>query len=365
VTGHEDPTKDQEDVDWQRLATAVDTLVLLMGVGRLPEIVERLVAAGRDASTPAAVIEWGTLARQRVVTGTLADIVAKVQEAKIGAPAVAVVGEVVRLRQTLRWFELRPLFGKRVLVTRTREQASELSRALAEAGAEPVELATIEIVPRYDEAILGAAADALAAGQYGWLAFTSANAVEILFDFMRTKSVDTRSVRARVAAIGPGTASALRKRGIIADLRPAFGSYTADGLLAAFGSVDVTGQRVLLPRAEGGRDVLAEGLRARGAGVDDITLYVASPPDDPDAEGLRRLRAGEIDIVTFASSSAVRSLVGLLDGDVGPLRRARIAAIGPITAQTVEELLGCPPDVVASEHTIVGLVRALVERYTV
>ena len=365
VTGHEDPTKGAPDVDWERLATAVDTLVLLMGVGQLPQIVERLLAAGRASETPAAVIEWGTLPRQRTVVGTLGDIVAKVEEAGIGAPAVAVVGEVVRLRETLRWFESRPLFGLRVLVTRTREQASDLSRALVAAGAEPVELPTIEIMPRYDEARLARAVDALAEAAYDWLIFTSANAVEIFFEFMSDRRLDARSVRAQVAAIGPGTAEALRQRGIVADLVPAAESYTAEGLLAAFEQIELTDRRVLLPRAEGARDVLIEGLHERGATVDEVTLYIAAPPKDADAEGLRRLRAGEIDIVTFASSSAVRNLVSMLGDDLEPLRRCRIAAIGPITAQTVQELLGRPPDVVAKEHTIVGLVVALEARYTV
>ena len=184
VTGHEDPTKDEQDVDWSKLATAVDTLVLYMGVGRLPQIVERLIAGGRDAATPVAVIEWGTLPRQRTVVGTLADIVSKVEEAGIEPPALTVVGEVVRLRETLRWFDERPLFGLRVLVTRTREQASELSRALAAAGAEAIELPTIEITRRFDEARLETAVDALKDGAYEWRAFTSGNAVACFFDLL-------------------------------------------------------------------------------------------------------------------------------------------------------------------------------------
>lgn len=359
VTGHEDPTKEDEAVDWARVATAVDTLVLLMGVGQLPQIVERLTGAGRDPATPAAVIEWGTLPRQRTITGTLGDIVAKVEEAGIGAPAVAVVGEVVRLRETLRWFDARPLFGLRVLVTRTREQASELSRALAAAGAEPVELPAIEITPRYDGAQLATAIDALRDGVYAWLLFTSANAVDIFFDALWSRGLDARAVRARAGAIGPATAQALALRGVRVDVTPEREAYTAEGLLAALGSEPLDGKRVLLPRAEGARGVLVDALAARGATVDEVTLYVAGPPRDPDLEGLRRLRAGEIDVVTFASSSAVRSLVSLL-GDVEPLREIRIACIGPITAATAQELLGRPPDVVAREHTIAGLVRALI-----
>ncbi len=359
VTGHEDPAKHQQDVDWQKLATAVDTLVLLMGTGQLAEIVDKLVDAGRDASTPAAVIEWGTLPRQRTVTGTLADIVSKVEAELIRPPAVAVIGEVVRLRETIRWFDTKPLFGVRVLVTRTREQASELSRALAAAGAEPIELPAINIVPRYDEVVLGRAVDAMRDGAYGWVCFTSTNAVDVFFGFLASRSLDARAVRAQVAAIGPGTAEALRARGIVPDLVPAV--YTADGLAEAFERIEVRDVRVLLPRAENAREVLVDALATRGAKVDEVTLYVAAPPEDPDAEGLRRLRAGEIDVTTFASSSTVKNLVALLDGDLEPLRRCRIACIGPVTAATTEELLSRPPDIVASEHTIEGLVQALVD----
>ncbi len=363
VTGHEDPTKEEQDVDWERLATAVDTLVLLMGVGQLATIIERLIAGGRAAATPAAVIEWGTLPRQRVVTGTLGDIVAKANEERIGPPAVAVVGDVVRLRDTIRWFDTKPLFGLRVLVTRTREQASELSRALAAAGAEPVELAAIEVVRRYDEAKVSAAIDALRGGAYEWALFTSANGAEIFFDLLSERGLDARALRAQIGAIGPGTAAALRAHGIAADITPAASAATAEGLLAALEPFDVRDKRVLLPRAEGARDVLIAGLAARGAQVDEVTLYVAEPPRPAthDPRPLELLRAGDIDIATFASSSSVRSLVALLGGDIEQLRRCRIAAIGPVTAQAVEELLGRPPDLVAPEHTIPGLVQALVE----
>lgn len=359
VTGHEDPAKQESDIDWERLATAVDTIVLLMGAGQLPEIVERLVAGGRSASTPAAVIEWGTLPRQRTITGTLSDIVSKVVAASIRPPAIAVVGEVVRLRDTIRWFDTKPLFGLRVLVTRTREQASELSRALTASGAEPVELPAIKIVRRYDETQVARVIDALRTGDYAWLCFTSANAVEIFFDFLWSRSLDARAVRAQVAAIGPGTAESLRTRGITPDLVPV--QYTADGLADAFERIDVRGARVLLPRAEGAREVLVDALAARGAQVDEVTLYVAAPPDELDLEGLRRLRAGEIDVATFASSSTVKNLVSLLGSDIEPLQRCRIACIGPVTAATAEKLLGRPPDIVASEHTIEGLMRALVD----
>ena len=246
-----------------------------------------------------------------------------------------------------------------MLVTRTRQQASELSRALSEAGAEAIELPTIAIKERYDEAQLAAASRSLKDGAYSWLIFTSTNAVDILFDVLKKKCLDARSLRTSVAAIGPSTAQALKRHGIIVDVTPE--RYTMEGLLDALDE-DMKDQRVLVPCAEGARAVLANELTKRGANVDEVTVYVAEAPAEDEspelAEGLRRLRNGEIDIATFASSSSVTNLAGLL-GDIEPLKRCLIACIGPITAATAEEVLGRAPDVVAEEHTIAGLVRAL------
>ena len=368
VTGHEDPAKDEQDVDWEKLATAVDTLVLMMSVGQLDRIAKRLIAAGRPADTPVAAVEWGTLPRQRTVTAKLDTIAAAISDAGLSSPALIVVGDVVGLRERLNWFESRPLYGQRVLVTRTRQQASDLSRALHEAGAETIELPTIAIKERYDDGQLAAAVGALKVGGYHWLIFTSANAVDIFFkflgnkffEFLETKEMDARGVRASVAAIGPATAQALKCHGIAVDVSPK--RYTAEGLLDAL-DADLSGQRVLVPCAEGARAVLVDELTERGAAVDKVTLYVAEAPSEdgsPElAEGLRRLRGGEIDVATFASSSSVTNLVGLLGEDIEPLKRCRIACIGPITAATAEELLGRAPDAVAEEHTIPGLVRAL------
>jgi uroporphyrinogen III methyltransferase/synthase len=362
ITGHEDPGKEWSSIDWPRLANGADTLVFLMGTGRLAEIAQRLVEHGRAPDTPTAVVEWGTLARQRTAVGTLASIAEDVRAAGIEPPAVTVVGEVVRLRDTLRWYDTRPLFGKRVLVTRTRHQASELSRALAAAGAEPVELPTIEVVPCADPAELARAIDDLRTSGYNWCVFTSANAVDIFLGHLRDAVLDARAfARARIAAIGPGTAEALERHGLRADVVPE--RYVAEGLLDALSSRVMRGQRVLLPRAHGAREALVGGLEAMGARVHELKLYESRVPERPDAEGLRMLRDGEIDIATFASSSSVRNLVAMLGGDAAPLRRVRIAAIGPVTAEAVRDA-GLTPAVVADEYTIEGLVRALVDTVT-
>jgi uroporphyrinogen III methyltransferase/synthase len=412
VTGHEacpersrrDPGKGEPAVDWERLATAVDTLVLLMGVKTLPETIERLIAGGRPPETPVAVIRWGTTAEQRTVTGTLADIIRRVREAKLEPPAITVVGEVVRLRETLAWFaetggrlaEDRPLFGKRVLITRTRRQASTLARLLAEEGAVPIELPAIEIEPAADEAAVEAAMNGLRAGAYGWVVFTSANAVELFFGLMRERGLDARAFAgAKAAAIGPATAEALAERGIVADAVPE--EYVAEGVVEALRPHLRPGDRVLVPRAEGARPALIEGLSALGGQVDEVTLYRAAVPKAAPAEALSLLRDGGIDIVTFTSSSTVRNLAALLGDDfrvilsgrdvgsvnvlssrrnlesgVGgttspagspaadPGRRPLIACIGPITADTARGL-GLRVDVVASEHTVPGLVAAIRE----
>ena len=394
VTGHEDPDKGDPAIDWERLATAVDTLVLLMGVKTLPETVDRLIAGGRSPQTPVAVIRWGTTPDQRTVTGNLGDIVQRVRTAKLQPPAITVVGEVVRLRETLAWFEDRPLFGKRVLITRTRRQASTLARLLADEGAVPIELPAIEIEPAADEAATEAALSGLRAGVYGWVVFTSANAVELFFSLMRERGLDARAYAgAKAAAIGPATAEALAERGIVADAVPE--EYIAEGVVEALKPHLRSGDRVLVPRAEGARPELIEGLSALGGQVDEVTLYRAAVPKEAPAEALSLLRDGGIDIVTFTSSSTVRNLAALLGDDFHVIlsgkdagarkvlpsrrnleggeggvatdergrttaRRPLVACIGPITADTAREL-GLRVDVVASEHTVPGLVAAIRE----
>lgn len=359
VTGHEDPTKAEGAVDWGRAAKGADTLVVLMGAANLGEIARQLIEGGRPPDEPVAVVRWGTTAQQQVVTGTLADIAARVAEAGLTPPVITVVGRVVGLRQTLRWFDNRPLFGKRVLVTRGRGQADVLSQALAEVGAEAVELPAIEIAPRVPRGRLREALGRLERGEYEWLIFTSANGVDVFFDALRREARDARSLgRAAVCAIGPATSEALRRHGIVADLVPA--RFIAEGIVEALAQRDVAGKRALWVRARGARRALALGLLRLGAQVDDLPLYRAEAPREVDAETLGRLRDGEIDVVTFASPSAVRNLAKLLRGDMSALQMSRIATIGPVTSRAVRRL-GLRVDLEAREHTIDGLLRSLVE----
>ncbi len=359
VTGHEDPAQEASDIDWAGLGRGSGTLIFLMGVGTLDRIATRLITHGRSPDTPAAVIRWGTTTRQQTVSGTLADIADRVRAAGLSAPAVTIVGAVVGLGQRLAWHERRPLWGRRVVITRAAEQAPDLAARLEALGAATVMLSTIQIAPA-DPAPLDAAIAALGAGAYGWVIFTSVNGVAAFFARLDALALDCRAVRARVAAIGPATARALAERGLRPDFVPT--TFVAEAVAEQIG--DVAGQRVLLPRADIARPALADLLAARGASVEAIAAYrTIAPPIDPDA--VRRALAGpRPDAICFTSSSTVRGLVTAL-GDEPPARAlagVAIACIGPVTAATAREC-GLEPTIVAESYTMEGLTEALLATF--
>jgi uroporphyrinogen III methyltransferase/synthase len=352
VTGHEDPTKAESELDWEFLARGTGTLVFYMSIGRMEENFARLIAAGRPADTPAAAVEWGTYPRQRTVTGTLATLPDVVRAASLGAPSIVLVGDVVSLRGELAWFDRRPLSGRRIVVTRARAQASELALALEELGAEVVQLPTIRIAPPEDPAPLREAAER--AASFDWIVFTSVNGVEAFFAALAGVGRDARALAAaRVCAIGPATAAAAARYGIRADLVP--DEFVAEAAVEALAATGVEGKRILLPRAEIARAVLPEGLRARGAEVAEVTAYRTVQDGAGSEEVRRRLHAGEVDLVTFTASSTARNFASLVGPDVGA---AKVASIGPVTSGTVREL-GMEVHVEAGEYTIPGLVRAI------
>ncbi|HVM41287.1 MAG TPA: uroporphyrinogen-III C-methyltransferase [Acidimicrobiia bacterium] len=340
VTGHEDPAKGRTDVDWEALGRAGGTLVILMGVGNLPEIARRLVAAGRSPDTPVAAVRWGTRPEQRTVRTTLGAVTA----AGIESPSAIVVGEVAAL--DLGWFERRPLFGRTVVVTRAREQASDLRVALEGLGAAVIELPSIEIRP------LEFALPELSG--YSWLVFTSVNGVGAFFDRgLAPAGLDARALAGcSVAAIGPGTSDALAQRGIRVDLVPE--RFVAESLVEAFPDAP-GGARVLIPRAVVARDALPDGLAAKGYVVDVLAVY-ETVTATPDPIAVEAVRSGAVDAVTFTSSSTVRNLVEVLEGPPKP--GPAVVCIGPVTADTAREL-GLEVTAVAEEHTIDGLVAAV------
>ena len=358
VTGHEDPGKGVSTIAWDRLATGPGVLVFLMGLANLKLIVEELVKNGRPPSTPIAIIRWATWPRQRTLVGTLEDIVARVAAADFHPPAVMVVGSVVGLRESLRWWDNRPLSGKRVLVTRSREQASVLAELLQEQGAEPVEAPVLEIVPPESYDGMDRAIGQL--GSYDWVVFTSANGVKLFVERLMSLGHDVRAFGgARLAGIGPATAQELRDRFLKVDFVP--NEYVAEDVADGLVELGVAGKRVLLPRADLARDVLKVELERAGALVDAVDCYRTLPARDDLSRLATELAEGRIDVVTLASSSTARNLVsGLGENALELLSRPLVACIGPITAATARGL-GLRVDVEAPEHTMPGLVEAIVQ----
>ena len=363
ATGHQARAGDETAppaLPWDALARQGGTLVFLMGVRQMPAILAALVAHGMPAGTPAAAIRSGTTGAQATVVATVGTLAERVRAARLEAPGVVVVGSVVELRERIAWFEGRPLFGRRVVVTRPRAQAGALAERLEADGAEVIPFPTIAIVPPDDPAPLERAV-ATASG-YDWLVFTSANGVDAFFARFAAARRDVRELASvRLAAIGPETAAQLERR--LLRVAVAADEYRAEGLVDALAGEDLRGRRVLLPRAAGARALLPTALGARGARVDEVIAYRAVPPAEADVAGLTAaLEAGAVDAVTFTSSSTVRNFVDLL----GPRATARlvadgrpvVACIGPVTGETARAL-GLRVDVMPADYTVPALAAAL------
>ncbi len=359
TTGHEDPSRSESMVPWDEVLARKGTLVFLMGVTHLAEIIGRLIRHGRAPSTPVAVIRWGSWPNQRTIVGTLADIVARCAGDGLAPPGIIVVGEVVRLRPALNWFETKPLFRERILVTRPKEQAGELVELLRAQGAAPIELPAIQLAPPRSFSRLDRAIRRIE--RYHWLIFTSANGVEAFFHRLRFLGRDLRILKGiRLCAIGPKTAAAIERRGLFVDVVPT--QFVAEGVLAALARYRMRGRQVLIPRAEEAREILPQQLTARGAIVDVAPAYrtVRAPIG---RQGLRKLlQAHAVSVITFTSSSTVRSLIEALGRRAAAslLAPVKLAAIGPITAATLREY-GLEPQIVSESSTAIGLVQAIVE----
>jgi uroporphyrinogen III methyltransferase/synthase len=328
-----------------------------MGVKNLPNITKNLVDHGKPPDTPVALIRWGTTPRQQTVSGTLGTIVEKARAAAFKAPAIIVVGDVVNLRQSLKWFEGRPLLGKRIVVTRARQQASDLVKLLSDQGAECLEYPTIKIVPPRDAQPLKKAVESLSA--YDWIVFTSVNGVIYFFEQLFAAGKDVRALgRMQTAAIGPATARQLFEYGLTSDIVPE--TYRAESVVEAFGKVNLKGKKILLPRAKEARPILPKELKKMGAAVDEIAAYETLKEAENTDDLVQNLKGNHIDLITFTSSSTVKNFKALLPAEnfTELIKGVTIASIGPITSDTAKKL-GFDVHITAEDYTIPGLVEAI------
>ncbi|MDK2986025.1 MAG: uroporphyrinogen methyltransferase / synthase [Clostridia bacterium] len=361
VTGNEDPTKEDSSIQWDKIATGMGTLVFLMGMGNLTRIVDKLVENGRSPKTPIALIRWGTLPEQETLVGTLEDIVQKAQKEQFKNPAIIIVGEVVNLRKEIQWVENKPLFGKRVLVTRSRAQASVFAEKIEALGGSAYEFPTIEILPPEDYTPLDNAISHL--DKFKWIVFTSVNGVNFFFQRLKYHGKDVRSLgNARLVAIGPKTKEELERYGLNIDFVPE--EYRAEAIIEGLEAKNLTGEKILLPRADIARKVLPEKLKELGAHVEEVAAYRTVCATSNKEEVVNMLQEGKIDVITFTSSSTVKNFISLLEGHdlAGLLKNIKLASIGPITTQTAQKN-GLNIDIEAKEYTLDGLLQSIVEFY--
>lgn len=356
VTGSEDPNKPDSTINWDALAGLSGTLVFVMGWKGMNDIVAALTTRGVPQDRPAALVQWGTTTKQKVVTGPITEIVSRGVAAGIGAPVALVVGEVAGLRDAMAWFDTRPLFGKRVLVTRARSQASRLVKQLEGLGAEVLEYPTIEIVPVRNTQPVDDALKNISS--YDWMMFTSSNAVRGIASRMKALGLDSRALaRLKLGVNGPSTARALSEIGINADLIP--NEYLASAMVELLQSEGITPSNVLFPRSDIGRETLPNGLRELGSNVDEVIAYSTESPKDTGDLARKAYKKG-VDFTTFTSSSTVRNLVDLVGGSPDLINSSKTVIIGPITGDTASEL-GVNIDIQAEEQSIDGIVTAITE----
>jgi uroporphyrinogen III methyltransferase/synthase len=358
ITGHEDPEKDDTAIDYEAIAKLPGTKVILMGASRIRQLAESLVAGGMDKATPVGMVRWGTTGRQQSIEGTLGTIADVVEKNNFKAPAVTVIGGVVKLREKLNWFEAKPLFGQRIVVTRTREQASQLSRQLSERGAEVIEIPTIRIEPPDDRQTLVEAMTAL--GEYDWVIFTSPNGVTQFFDYFFKSFEDVRDLGAlQFAAVGPATAAKLNELHLKVDLMPE--KYVSSEIAAAFKKYQsIENLRLLLLRAQVANPELVTALEELGGIIDDVSVYKTVPETEDRTGAAAHLSEHGADWITFTSGSTAENFHARfnLPELLQKFPALKTASIGPETSKALTKL-GVTPTVEAKQHTIDGLVKAV------
>lgn len=357
VTGQEGKEKEESNIDWERLSHGNGTIVFYMGIKTLRRNMERLVKHGKNPETPVALVRWGTLPKQRVLTGTVADIADRAEKSGFKPPAITVVGDVVALRDKLRWFDGRPLFGKKLMVTRAAAQAGEFATMLAERGATVIECPTIRLAEPEQWEPLDAALRNISG--YDWVILTSGNAVRSLFQRLDVLGLDARALGScRICALGPKTAETIKNFGIRADLVAS--DYKAEGVVAEFAKMDITGKKILYPRADRAREAIPRELGNMGALVDSPVAYRTVLPDRLPPEAIFALEKRSVDCVTFTSSSTVQNLAQMLGEDrmLDMLKGVVVASIGPITSRSCREL-GLKVDIEPSEYTLAALTDAV------
>ena len=360
ITGHRRFDTSEADVDWEGLARGVGTLVFLMGMSNLPNITENLMKFGRKPDTPVAVIRWGTTPLQESVVGTLANIAEKVRENQFKPPAIIVVGRVCSVREDINWFERQPLLGKKVLVTRTRQQASTLVRLLERKGAGCIECPTIEVRMVRDTSVFDNAVNIIE--DYDWIIFSSTNAVKFFFARIDEMGKDIRVLgHTRIAAVGSSTADAIRGLHLNVDAVP--DDFRAEGLLNLFQGLDIKGKKVLIPRAVVAREILPRGLRKMGASATVAPVYETIPPEIA-PQTLELLEDEDIDVVTFTSSSTVKNLFKTVPEEVIKriMENAKVSCIGPVTAQTARNM-GLKVEIIPDESTVPALVNSIEQSF--
>ncbi len=361
ITAHEDPSKVESSIDWSKISTGIGTLVFFMGLGNLETIVSQLIRNGRSPETPVALIRWGTRFDQKSVVGTLKDIGRKSKESQLEPPVLILVGEVIHLREKLNWFEKRPLFGKKILITRSKEQSRDFSDLLFYYGAEPVIFPTISLIPPESWEEMDRAIASLE--KYDWIIFSSVNGVHFFMNRLKALGKDSRALhRIKICAVGSSTAEDLLKYGIQVDLVP--GSFQGESVVEAFRQMDVQGRSFLIPRAKEAREILPESLKKMGAKVDLVTAYQNVKPVENVERIKKLLLENKLSVITFTSSSTVKNFLELLDSKElkASLKNTKIASIGPITSQTLREA-GYQVDIQPQEHTIAALTESIVEFY--